>query len=137
MDLNKKYERNFFKPMVERDLPAHPGLLALKPMLFVDKSLYANSKVWVHMYHMPKMTREECARLSAEPQVHDADEIHMCLGSEGVAKAKWILDDEEYFVESPSTTYIPAGVKHWNAWLEINEPITIAVVITSGERKLV
>ena len=133
----KKYSKCVFKPIVETDLPAHPTLLALKPMLMVDRSLYPESKVWSHMYHMPKMTKEECATLTAEPQVHDADEIHMTLGRPGAARARWVLEDEEYIVESPSTTYIPAGVRHSNGWLEINEPITIAVIITSGVRRLV
>ncbi|MGO9645348.1 MAG: hypothetical protein ACLPY5_11440 [Candidatus Bathyarchaeia archaeon] len=58
------------------------------------------------------------------------------MGPEGGAKARWILDGEEYIVGSPSTTYIPAGVKHSNEWLEINASVTIAVAILQSERRL-
>lgn len=132
-----KYSKNVFRPKLETDLPGHPGLLKLKPQIFVDRTLYPDSKLWVHMYVMPKMTKADLAEYKAEWQVHDADEIHMTFGREGAAKARWVLDNEELIADCPSTTYIPAGVRHYNEWLEINEPITIAVAILKGERRMV
>lgn len=122
---------------METELPGHPALLKLKPLVFADKTLYPKSKLWVHMYVMPKMRKEDLSQYKAEWQVHDADEIHMAFGKEGAAKARWVLDGEELMAETPSTTYIPAGVRHYNEWLEINEPITIAVAILEGERRMV
>ena len=132
-----KYSKNVFRPKLETDLPGHPGLLKLKPQIFVDRTLYPDSKLWVHMYVMPKMIKADLAEYKAEWQVHDADEIHMTFGREGAAKARWVLDNEELIADCPSTTYIPAGVRHYNEWLEINEPITIAVAILKGERRMV
>jgi len=133
----KKYVGNVFKPKPEEVLPGHPGLVELfKPLIMVDKQLYPDSKLWVHMYHIPKMKKEDLPKFKSNMQVHDADEIHMTMGPEGAAKARWILEGEEYIAGTPSTTYIPAGVKHSNEWLEINEPVTIAVAILQGERRL-
>jgi hypothetical protein len=77
------------------------------------------------------------AEFKADWQVHDADEIHMTFGREGAAKARWVLDNEELIAGCPSTTYVPAGVRHYNEWLEIPEPIAIAVAILKGERCMV
>jgi len=132
-----KYSKNVFRPKLETELPGHPGLLKLKPLIFVDETLYPESKLWVHMYVMPKMKKQDLPQFKAEWQVHDADEIHMTFGREGAAKARWVLDDEELIAGSPSTTYVPAGVRHYNEWLEISEPITVAVAILKGQRRMI
>ncbi len=135
--LSMKFAKNIFKPKLEEQCPGHPGLIELlKPMIYVDKTLYPNAKIWTHMYELPPLRKEQLPAIKSEFQVHDADEIHMVFGREGAGKQRWTLENETYEVGTPSTVYIPAGVKHRNEWLEILEPLFVVVVILKGARTM-
>lgn len=133
-----RFAKNILKPKLEEQCPGHAGLLSLlSPMIYVDKTLYSNAKIWVHAYEIPPLEKEQLKKLKAEFQVHDADEIHMVFGRAGAGRQRWTLEDEIYEVGTPSTVYIPAGVKHMNEWLEVLEPLTVMTAILKGERVLV
>jgi len=132
-----KFKKNILKPKPEEQCVGHPGLVELlKPMIYVDKTLYPRSKLWVHMYKLPPLEKEQLQAIRSELQVHDADEIHMVWGEEGAGRQRWTLGTETYEVGTPSTVYVPAGVKHRNEWLEISKTLFVVVAILKGERTL-
>lgn len=132
-----KFAKNIIKPKPEEQCPGHPGLIEhMKPMIFIDKTLYSDSNMWAHAYMIPPLKKRELETFSSHFHTHDADEVHMVYGKEGAAMQKWVLEDETYEIGVPSTVYIPAGVKHKNGWLSVSEPVFVLVAILKGERTL-
>ncbi len=56
---------------------------------------------------LPKLVRPYC-----EVHYHDFDEINLILSDDDTLAYRITLDDEIFEVHSPSTVYIPAGVRH-------------------------
>ena len=137
----KKYAKNIITPQPEESCPGHPGLIELlKPYIFMDKTLYPDSKVWVHMYEIPPLPKLKLETFRSEFHTHDADEIHMVYGKKDVATQRWVFKDkdgeETYEFGVPSSVYIPADVSHKNEWTMISDKVFVAVAILKGKRTL-
>jgi len=105
----------------------------MRPAIYCDSRLYPDSKVWVRIYRVPRLSKKQLDKFKVVGHEHEADEIHMIAGKPGAAKFKWIMGDETFFTEPPCTVYIPAGTYHHVEWLEVSEPITVVALILKGK----
>jgi len=123
-----------FKPVLEKEIVVHPNLnKVVKPLVFVSEDLYPGAKIWGHIYTIPKLDREELKKIDSVPHTHEVDEIHVTYSREGAARYEKTIDGKTYLVESPSTSYVPAGVEHHIRWLEVKEPVTVIAIVLKGK----
>ena len=104
---------NLIIPGIEKDLSTvafhHDG--PLKRYELLQKSSVNGDggfRVVTHIISDPPLKVEPYCEL----HYHDFDEINLILSDDSSLKYRITLDDEEYEVSSPSTVYIPKGVRH-------------------------
>ena len=136
-----QFDKNHFEPRFETEaLPFHSIFKTADDIgsaIYCDNKLYPDSKVWVRMYRVPRVSKETLEKFKVVGHEHEVDEVHVVAGKSGAAKFKWIFRDpdkgeETFFTESPCTVYIPAGTWHHVEWLEVNEPVTVVAMILKG-----
>lgn len=133
----KRFDQNRFKPRFETEaLPFHSLFETgdeMRPAIYCDDRLYPNSKVWVRIYRVPQLSKEQLDAFKVVGHRHEVDEIHIIAGKPRAAKFKWIIEEETFFTESPCTVYIPAGTHHHVEWLKVSDPITVVALILKGQ----
>jgi len=107
----KRYQK-FIKKGVNEPLSKVPfhSKAPIKRLSMLNKKRFPNSKthIAVHFINSLKKKIPEYSKLHK----HDHDEINLILSENGKLTYKIQLGDEVYNVTSPSSVFIPKGVKH-------------------------
>lgn len=109
----KKYQKYITKGIVQNlsNIPFHNLSNApLKRLLMMDKKSVpeSNSYISIHIINnLPKKISPYC-----ELHNHGCDEINLIISEDKELIYKIQLENETYKVISPSTIFIPKGIKH-------------------------
>ena len=107
----------------------HKAPLKRRVMLQRDAVTGAGIKVVLHQISkLPKKIPSYC-----DPHIHEFDEINLILSDAGTLKYRIVLGDETFVVRSPSTIYIPAGLRH-SAEVLSGKGTYVTVLMTSAYR---
>ena len=105
-----KYQK-FIKKGVDEPLESVPfhGKAPIKRLLMLGKSLVPQSDthIAVHFVDASKKLPEY-----SKMHKHNHDEINLILSEDSKLTYEIQLDDESYKISSPSTIFIPKGLKH-------------------------
>ena len=105
-----KYQK-FIKKGVNEPLESVPfhGKAPIKRLLMLGKSLVPQSDthIAVHFVDASKKLPEY-----SKMHKHNHDEINLILSEDSKLTYEIQLDDESYKISSPSTIFIPKGLKH-------------------------
>lgn len=105
-----KYQK-FIKKGIDEPLESVPfhGKAPIKRLLMLGKSLVPQSDthIAVHFVDAAKKLPEY-----SKIHKHDHDEINLILSEDSKLTYEIQLDDELYKISSPSTIFIPKGLKH-------------------------
>jgi 2-isopropylmalate synthase len=100
----------------------------IRRLLMLDKRMVPGAGVRVAVHHvkdLPARTPGYC-----EPHRHDFEEINLILSDSGKLAYRIRLEDEVYVVESPSTVFIPRGVRH-SAEAVSGEGMFVCILLSS------
>lgn len=81
----------------------------IKRLLMLGKSLVPQSDTHIAVHFVD--ASKDLPKYS-KPHKHDHDEINLILSEDSELTYEIQLDDETYKVSSPSTIFIPKGVRH-------------------------
>jgi hypothetical protein len=124
----KKVYRRFIAKGIKESLDKIPfhqktriGRLSMLSKSLIPES---NTHIAVHFVDASK-------KLSKYSQlhVHDQDEINLILSETSVLKYKIQLEDEVYDVSSPSTIFIPKGLRH-NAHAISGKGLFVCIILS-------
>lgn len=126
--MNKKYRRFIKKGIKEplEKIPFHQKA-PIKRMSMLNQSLIpqSNTHIAVHFVNvlqkLPKYS---------QLHKHNHNEINLILSETSKLKYKIQLEDETYNVSSPSTVFIPKGVKH-SAEAVSGQGIFVCIILSS------
>ncbi len=126
-----KYRKFIKKGTVEplSQIPFH-GKAPIKRLSMLNRKLIprSNTHVAVHFIAAKKKFPEYSL-----PHKHDCDEINLILSEKGKLTYKIQLDDETYRVSSPSTIFIPKGVRH-SANVVAGSGIFVCIILSDKYR---
>lgn len=91
-------------------VPFH-GNVVIKRRLMLSKDLVPVSDTHVAVHFIKDIENMDLSKYSRAHR-HDVDEINLILSENDILKYEIQLEDETYVVSSPSTIYIPKGIKH-------------------------
>ncbi len=105
-----KYQKFIKKGVIEsRDKVPFHGKAPIKRISMLNKSLIPQSDTHVAVHfvdaskNLPKYSKLH---------KHNHDEINLILSEDSKLTYEILLEDESYEVTSPSTIFIPKGIKH-------------------------
>ncbi|MEW6043464.1 MAG: AraC family ligand binding domain-containing protein [Thermoproteota archaeon] len=106
----QRYKKFIRKGVVEplSQIPFH-GRAPIKRLSMLSKKLVPKSNTHVAVHFVD--SKKKFSQYSF-PHKHDCDEINLILSEKGKLTYKIQLGDETYRVSSPSTIFIPKGVRH-------------------------
>ncbi|MCV0391724.1 MAG: 2-isopropylmalate synthase [Nitrosopumilus sp.] len=105
-----KYQDFIKKGVIEplEEVPFH-GKAPIKRFLMLEKSLIPQSDTHIAVHFVD--ASKDLPKYS-KPHKHDCDEINLILSGDSELTYEIQLDDEIYKVSSPSTIFIPKGLRH-------------------------
>jgi uncharacterized RmlC-like cupin family protein len=106
----QKYKKFIKKGVIEQleNIPFH-GKAPLKRLSMLSKKLIPESNTHIAVHFV-----DSAKNLTKYSQLHehDRDEINLILSQDSKITYEIQLNDEVYKVTSPSTIFIPKGIKH-------------------------
>jgi len=113
--MNGKFSDNFITPEIRKtsDLPFHNDLAPGKRRVFLEKTLLADSDVYIMVRTAKNVTEDQPQYV--ESHAHRVSSTYIFIGSEDNLEglqAEVVLDGEVHTIESPATVFIPPGVQH-------------------------
>lgn len=100
----------------------------IKRLLMLDNKLIPESDTHIAV-HFVSADGKKISEYS-EPHKHDVDEINLILSENGKLAYEIQLEDEIYKVSSPSTIFIPKGVRH-RARVLSGSGIFVCIILSS------
>jgi mannose-6-phosphate isomerase-like protein (cupin superfamily) len=108
MQNHRKYiKRGAVQPI--ETVPSHHKA-PIRRLLMLNKDLVRESKIHVAVHFIQNLPKK--VPPYGDPHRHDYDEINLVLSTNGKLVYRVQLDEEVFRVTSPSTVYIPKGLRH-------------------------
>ena len=126
----KKYQK-FIKKGVNEPLSKVPfhGKAPIKRISMLSKKLIPKSNTHIAV-HFINSTSKKITDYS-ELHQHNFDELNLILSEKGKLTYEIQMEDEIYKVTSPSTVFIPKGVKH-KAKVISGKGIFVCIILSSN-----
>jgi len=126
----KRYQKLIKKGVNEplSKIPFH-GKAPIKRLSMLSKKLIpkSNTHIAVHFVDSKKNKISDYSKLHK----HNFDEINLVLSEKGKLTYEIELGDEKYKVSSPSTVFIPKGLKH-KAKVVSGKGIFVCIILASN-----
>ncbi len=128
----KRYQKFITKGVNEpiSKIPFH-GKAPLKRLSMLSKKLIpeSNTHIAVHFVNSNSKKISDYSKLHK----HNFDELNLILSEDKKLTYEIKMDDETYKVTSPSTVFIPKGVKH-KAKIISGKGIFVCIILSSNYR---
>ena len=123
-----KYQKYIKKGIIESldKVPFH-GDAPIKRLSMLSKTLIPESDTHVAVHYVDAKNLPKYSELHK----HDHDEINLILSEDSKLTYEIQLEDEFYEVTSPSTIFIPKGLKH-NAQAISGKGIFICIILSNN-----
>jgi len=126
----KKYQK-FIKKGVNEPLSKVPfhGKAPIKRLSMLSKKLIPKSNTHIAVHFINSKSKK--IRDYSELHKHNFDELNLILSESGKLTYEIQMEDEIYKVSSPSTVFIPKGIKH-KAKVISGKGIFVCIILSSN-----
>jgi len=128
----KRYKKLIVKGVKEslENVPFH-GKAPIKRLSMLNKNLISKSDTHVAVHFVDSLPKKMPSY--SKMHKHNVDEINLILSEGGKLTYEIQLEDEIYKVTSPSTIFIPKGVRH-RAQVISGKGVFVCIILASSYR---
>ena len=125
-----KYRKFIKKGVIESldKVPFH-GKAPIKRLSMLNKTLIPQSDTHIAVHFINSKSKK--IRDYSELHKHNFDELNLILSESGKLTYEIQMEDEIYKVSSPSTVFIPKGIKH-KAKVISGKGIFVCIILSSN-----